>query len=225
MVPLFSMFGKLRQPKRKRNKTSKLARLTDITLATAIATNADVERQWLELKYGINIESGDDEISKLAAKLREQMTFEALEVLGEDAKSRETVIKGLIDTIKKNNAAMERSRSANDQGKYRTTEGNANRGQNPEKRKNLRKEMIKLIRDREKNARPAADSNSKQGTNQFSQIVQILAAAANSGTNSRIIAVEIDGSLVEMSPEAYQIYKKQREEIMAEREKLKDISQ
>ncbi len=225
MVTLLSLFGKPKKRKNKRNNTSKLARLADITLATAIATDAGVERQWLELKYGINIKEENDPLSKIASEIRSKWTIEALEVLGDNDKNREAVIRELIDDIKKRHKVVERTRNENRQGKYQTTDGNAESGQKPEKRKNLRKEMIKLIMDREKKAGHLTDINSSKETNHFSEILQKLTAAAKADINSRTIAVEVDGKLVEMNPEAYAIFKKQREELLAARAKAKDQNQ
>jgi sulfur carrier protein ThiS len=217
------MFGRTKKYKKRHDPAKKRQQLIDKYLATRIATDPKFEQQWLEKKYGIYVVGSENEtIAKMAAAIRKKWTSEALEILGEDTNSQETAIKELINEIKKDNALSKRSRDEGE-AEFQTTDEYKQSNVNAPKR-NLRKEMIKRYQDMGKNNRPATDMNASKLTSLLSEIAQRI-VAGNSGGRRETIAVEVNGEFVEMSQEAYQIYKKQSEELWAARARLQNIPQ
>jgi hypothetical protein len=210
------------KPRRDLKKTRK--KIIDRTIATAIATDPKVEREWILKTYGIDIgsEKENDPTAQMAAKLREKWTAEALEKLGKDEKSQKSAIRALVNEIKKNNAASGRLR---DEGEpdHKETDEQVRSKSNSAKR-NLRRDMIKQFTEKGKTNRPATDDNTDELTRLFSELAKTVSSAGTGGSSNRIIAVQIDGEFVEMSPEAYEIFKNQREELLDARARSKDLN-
>lgn len=209
MVSWLDMIRKPRKYKPRISSEKKRERLMDKTVATAIATDMEVERQWLETNYGIYC-SEDDPLEKLTDKIREKWSEESLQILGEDEVSQESTIRALVNEIKKSNAQSEKLHNEmeadfDDIDQYKQS--------NPyETLRNLKREKIEQPGDVGKNNRPAAEDNIKAVKLIFSELAKRLSSASTDSRSSQTIAVEVDGRLLEMSPEAYQIFKKQREE-------------
>jgi len=218
---LFGLFGKARKYKKRRDPEKQRERLNDKYIANSIASNSELERQWLAEKYGIHVDPEDDPISKMVVKLRAKWTTEALGILGEDKMTQESAIRSLLEEIKKSNDISQKSDQTGKKG-FQTTDVDGQGNPNAAKR-NLRKEIIEKSGDVARNDGPAAAFNINLLSLMLSELANSLAAAGTHNSGSRTIAVEVEGKLVEMSPEAYQIFKKQREELMAARARSKDL--
>jgi hypothetical protein len=222
MPTWLDMFRKPRKYKARIDSNKKRERLMDRTVATAIATNPEVEREWIETKYGIYY-SEVDPIVMAADKLREKWSEQAVQILGEDEKSQESVIRALVNEIKKNNALAERLRDEVEAGFNAADEDVESNPIVRKRRLRREREKIEQLRDSSKNNRPAAEDNTNPATRIFSEWPKRISSAGTEGASSRTIAVEIDGTLMEMSREAYEIFKKQREELRALQARSKDL--
>jgi hypothetical protein len=215
----------IRKPKKYKPRISpekKRERLMDKTVATAIATNPEVERQWLETKYGICYPE-DDAIAKTAAELRKKWTVEALQILGDDEVSQESAIRELVNEIKEKNAL---SKKRHNEVETDFDEMDEYEQINPyERLRNLKRKKIEQPGDKDKNDRQAVEDNIKAVKLNISELAKRLSSASTDGRSSQTIAVEVNGQLLEMGPEAYQIFKKQREELLAARARAKELRQ
>jgi hypothetical protein len=222
METWLDMFRKPRKYKPRKSSQKKREKLMDRTVAVAIATDPEVEREWIETKYGICIAEVDS-ITKAAEELRRKWSKQTLQILGEDEDSQESAIQALVKEIKKHNA---RSEKLHDEVEADFEEIDEHEQSYPHvSKRNLRREKIERPGDMGKNNRAAAEDNIKAVKLIFSQLVKRISSPASDGRSSQTISVEVNGEFIEMSPEAFRIFKKQQEEIRALQARLKGLSQ
>jgi hypothetical protein len=107
MATWLDVIRKPRKYKPRKSSRKKREKLMDRTVAAAIATDPEVEREWIATKYGICIAEVDP-IAKAAEELRKKWSKQTLQILGEDKESQESAIRALVNEIKKNNALSEK---------------------------------------------------------------------------------------------------------------------
>jgi hypothetical protein len=221
MASLIDRFRKPKTYKARRDPKKIREKIIDKSLAISIATDPDVERQWLENNYGIYVGFDNDPITNRVAELEIKLSNNALQILGQDEKHQESAIRALIDEIKNLNALSKRTNDQEQPGFQiieESSQSNPHTGN-----RNLRKDLIKQFEDIGKNNSPVENDNAT--TRLLLELVKKISSASPGGNSSRMIAVEVDGRFVEMNSVDYSIFKKQREELLAARAKLKDIPQ
>lgn len=93
------------------------------------------------------------------------------------------------------------------------------------RRRRLRRKKIEQLGDSAQNNGPAAEDNANAETSVLWDLAKRLSSADTGAGSVRIIAVEVNGTLIKMGPEAYEIFKKQRQELRALRSRSKDLPQ